>query len=461
MADGVLGLRDVERLSVTARSFAATCTSRRRRAPARPPDSHAVRPPAVSRRLDGGQGRRARLRASSCRTCAAGTTRPARSIPTSTKATTATTRSSGLPRSRGRTAASRPPGLSYPGAVQWLAAVETPPHLVCAFPAMCFSSARQFFYFGGAFDLSWLPWTANNIAPDDRRRRNVSGPQTGRDARAWWREHGRDALRRVPLRGHPLLAGRHAVLRRVARPSRRRALLGLRGAGAAVRERAGAGLQLQRLARRRLRAGRRDAQLRRSARQRRHARGACSRGSSSARGCTASRRPRRGRWATATSARRPDSTTTRWCSTGATCTRVASIAGCSPQPPVRLFVMGANRWRTESTWPVPSTPRTLYLRAGGGADVGAASRRRGARALRVRPERPGRGPALRRRPWPARPARHRIAPGRAGVLDAAARRGPRGRRVRSSSGSGWPARRPTRTSTAGCSTWIATARCGT
>ena len=108
------------------------------------------------------------------------------------------------PWSNGRVATA---GLSYPGAVQWLAAVETPPHLACAFPAMCFSSARHFFYFGGAFDLSWLPWTANNIAPDDRRRRNVSGPQTGRDARAWWREHGREALRRVPLRGHPLLAG--------------------------------------------------------------------------------------------------------------------------------------------------------------------------------------------------------------------------------------------------------------
>ena len=56
-------------------------------------------------------------------------------------------------------------GLSYPGAVQWLLAVETPPHLGCIFPAMCFSSGRQFFYFNGAWDMSWIPWTANNIAP--------------------------------------------------------------------------------------------------------------------------------------------------------------------------------------------------------------------------------------------------------------------------------------------------------
>jgi predicted acyl esterase len=63
--------------------------------------------------------------------------------------------------------------------VQWLAAVESPPHLVCAFPAMCFSSGRQFFYFGGAFDLSWLSWTVENIAAEDRRRRGVAtGPQT-------------------------------------------------------------------------------------------------------------------------------------------------------------------------------------------------------------------------------------------------------------------------------------------
>ncbi len=34
-------------------------------------------------------------------------------------------------------------------------------------------------------------------------------------------------------------------------------------------------------------------------------------------------------------------------------------------PPVRLFVMGANMWRDAADWPVPSTPRAYYLRAGG------------------------------------------------------------------------------------------------
>ena len=34
-------------------------------------------------------------------------------------------------------------GLSYPGAVQWLLAVESPPHLACIFPAMTFSAVKE------------------------------------------------------------------------------------------------------------------------------------------------------------------------------------------------------------------------------------------------------------------------------------------------------------------------------
>ena len=36
-------------------------------------------------------------------------------------------------------------GLSYPGAVQWLAALENPPHLKAMVPAMTFSTPRNFF----------------------------------------------------------------------------------------------------------------------------------------------------------------------------------------------------------------------------------------------------------------------------------------------------------------------------
>jgi uncharacterized protein len=70
-------------------------------------------------------------------------------------------------------------GLSYPGAVQWLAAVESPPHLKAMAPAMTFSTPRNFFYMNGVFDLSWLPWIYLNIAPDARLRLGIEGAKTG------------------------------------------------------------------------------------------------------------------------------------------------------------------------------------------------------------------------------------------------------------------------------------------
>src|SRR5229473_3161635 len=83
-------------------------------------------------------------------------------------------------------------GLSYPGAVQWLAAVENPPHLKAMAPAMTFSTPRNFFYSGGVFDGSWLDWIWMNIAPDLRRRKNLPGPKTYEEAaETWKREHDR------------------------------------------------------------------------------------------------------------------------------------------------------------------------------------------------------------------------------------------------------------------------------
>ncbi len=83
-------------------------------------------------------------------------------------------------------------GLSYPGAAQWLAAVENPPHLKAMAPAMTFSTPRNFFYSGGAFDGSWLDWIWFNIAPDIRRRKNLPGPKTRTEAAtAWEQEHQR------------------------------------------------------------------------------------------------------------------------------------------------------------------------------------------------------------------------------------------------------------------------------
>jgi uncharacterized protein len=94
-------------------------------------------------------------------------------------------------------------GLSYPGAVQWPAGVENPPHLKAMVPAMTFSTPRNFFYSGGVFDGSWLEWVWMNIAPDLRKRRNLGGPRTYEEAlESWKREHQRmEAF--LPLRDLP------------------------------------------------------------------------------------------------------------------------------------------------------------------------------------------------------------------------------------------------------------------
>lgn len=256
-------------------------------------------------------------------------------------------------------------GLSYPGAVQWLLAVEAPPHLVCTFPAMCFSSGRQFFYFNGAWDLSWIPWTANNIAPDIRRRKNLPGPKTGEEARALWREQGAAALRHVPLDTLPLLRGVagfyfdwldhpddgsfwdfaniEAKHDRVRVPAFNFSGWHDEGYGPVGAARNFAGMRR--------------------------------------RGATdAARRPRLliGPWVHG----EPTTASTKvgdrdfgpaagldydglvldWCDW-----HLRGIdRGLARTPPVRVFVMGANRWRESHDWPLAgTTARILYLRAGG------------------------------------------------------------------------------------------------
>lgn len=90
-------------------------------------------------------------------------------------------------------------GLSYPGAVQWLAAMERPPHLKAMVPAMTFSTPRNFFYSGGVFDGSWIGWIWNNIAPDVRVKKNLPGPKTGAEARAAFEKDATKLHGRLPL----------------------------------------------------------------------------------------------------------------------------------------------------------------------------------------------------------------------------------------------------------------------
>ena len=98
-------------------------------------------------------------------------------------------------------------GLSDPGAVQWLAAIESPPHLKAMVPAMTFSTPRNFFYSGGLFDGSWLEWIWMNIAPDARKKRDLPGPWTGKEAAASWKTEHVRMEGFLPLRDLPDLKG--------------------------------------------------------------------------------------------------------------------------------------------------------------------------------------------------------------------------------------------------------------
>ena len=91
-------------------------------------------------------------------------------------------------------------GLSYPGAVQWLAAVESPPHLKAMVPAMTFSTPQNFFFAGGTWDLSWMEWIWDNIAPDERVKKNLPGPRTYEEALTAWKDEGPKMMARLPLR---------------------------------------------------------------------------------------------------------------------------------------------------------------------------------------------------------------------------------------------------------------------
>ena len=128
-------------------------------------------------------------------------------------------------------------GLSYPGAVQWLAAVEHPPSLKAMVPAMTFSTPENFWYSGGVWDGSWLDWTWLNIAPDLRRRLGVPGPRTDEEAARSWDQDGA-AARTVPADARAArLQGCRALVLRVDAPSARRCLVELRAAPGALRPR--------------------------------------------------------------------------------------------------------------------------------------------------------------------------------------------------------------------------------
>jgi putative CocE/NonD family hydrolase len=90
-------------------------------------------------------------------------------------------------------------GLSYPGAVQWLAAIQSPAHLKAMVPAMTFSTPQNFFYAGGTWDMSWIDWIWINIAWDARAKKNLPGPRTYQEALAAWKAEGEAMSNTLPL----------------------------------------------------------------------------------------------------------------------------------------------------------------------------------------------------------------------------------------------------------------------
>jgi uncharacterized protein len=90
-------------------------------------------------------------------------------------------------------------GGSYPGAVQWFAAMERPPSLKAMVPANTYASPRQFFYSGGVWDGSWVSWVWHNIAPDVRRRRGMAGATTYAEAEKQWATEGSRLQHHLPL----------------------------------------------------------------------------------------------------------------------------------------------------------------------------------------------------------------------------------------------------------------------
>jgi uncharacterized protein len=96
-------------------------------------------------------------------------------------------------------------GCSYLGAVQWQLATAAPAHLVAIFPQCTFANARHFFFFGGTFDLSWISWL-NGRLPDIKKRRGIVGKDVSpEEAGDQWATNKWKWLSYLPLRDLPLL----------------------------------------------------------------------------------------------------------------------------------------------------------------------------------------------------------------------------------------------------------------
>jgi putative CocE/NonD family hydrolase len=98
-------------------------------------------------------------------------------------------------------------GGSYPGIVQWQAMSQAPPHLVAAAPEMTPIGSHHFMFYGGAFSHPWIDWFMPYILADKRKRANdPSGPWHDDEATVLWEKSNRRQWYEYrPLADLPLL----------------------------------------------------------------------------------------------------------------------------------------------------------------------------------------------------------------------------------------------------------------
>ena len=252
-------------------------------------------------------------------------------------------------------------GLSYPAAVQWLAALQRPPALKAMAPAMTYATPESFWYSGGVWDGSWLDWTWFNIAPDLRRRLGRPGPRTDAEAAAAWESEGTRARRHRPLATLPDFQGiapwyyewmRHppgdpwwswaALEGRYGQVGA--AVLNLSGWFDEPYGARGAADNFSALLQARRPGAPRTALIL----------GPWTHGVGAVQRTTAGDRDFGPEAALAYAA-----TVLRWMDRYVKGER----NGVDEEPPVRVFVMGENRWRSAASWPLPGTRTdTLYLK---------------------------------------------------------------------------------------------------
>src|SRR5688572_178003 len=96
-------------------------------------------------------------------------------------------------------------GLSYPGAVQWMAAPGAPPSLKAIAPAMTFAHPNHFFYHGGIFEADFIEWL---LPRQMRERRQFGLPLTTSDDIAEaWAQNGDSWMDHRPLAELPIMKG--------------------------------------------------------------------------------------------------------------------------------------------------------------------------------------------------------------------------------------------------------------